>query len=285
MRVLLPIDNTEHSKLPLDVLLTRSWPKQLEVKVLSVVDKKEAMPTAEQFVAEVVKTIKAKLPDATVSSEVVEGDSREIILDDSSAWKADLIIMGARGRRGLSRIVLGSVSQTVLLYGSCHTLIAHAQKAGQGLPIKRILVPVDNSPHSQNALEWLSRTPWAPGSEIKLLGVVATLAEEYSDPANPIYSSSIEHDWEKAKAATSEYLAQCKTEVATKFPDCKVTTEQVEGDVADCIIKNAEAWNAQLIFMGSRGNHGLKKIWLGSVSQEVVLGATVPVEVIKLQHQ
>jgi len=38
-------------------------------------------------------------------------------------------------------------------------------------------------------------------------------------------------------------------------------------------------------FHGLAREPWLKKIWLGSVSQEVVLGATVPVEVIKLQHQ
>ncbi|HEY9684480.1 MAG TPA: universal stress protein [Oculatellaceae cyanobacterium] len=68
-----------------------------------------------------------QLPAAQILFEVRVGDSREVILDAAATWKADLIVMGARGRRGLSRLILGSVSQTVLLYSPCSTLIARAE--------------------------------------------------------------------------------------------------------------------------------------------------------------
>jgi nucleotide-binding universal stress UspA family protein len=55
----------------------------------------------------------------------------------------------------------------------------------------------------------------------------------------------------------------------------------LEGAPGEQILKEASEWDAQLIVMGSRGHGGLTKLWLGSVSQEVVLQAPCPVEVIR----
>lgn len=41
------------------------------------------------------------------------------ILESADSWKADVIVMGSHGRRGLDRIVLGSVSESVALHAHC----------------------------------------------------------------------------------------------------------------------------------------------------------------------
>jgi nucleotide-binding universal stress UspA family protein len=52
--------------------------------------------------------------DYTVRSQVVTGPPVESILDQAKAQRTDLILMGSRGRQGLRRLVLGSVSHAVL---------------------------------------------------------------------------------------------------------------------------------------------------------------------------
>lgn len=47
------------------------------------------------------------------------GDPRINILDAAKAWRADLIVLGSHGRRGLDRILMGSVSEAVAVHAGC----------------------------------------------------------------------------------------------------------------------------------------------------------------------
>jgi nucleotide-binding universal stress UspA family protein len=48
-----------------------------------------------------------------------EGDVRETILDTAQEWKADLIVIGSRGRSGVQRLLLGSVAEPVARHAPC----------------------------------------------------------------------------------------------------------------------------------------------------------------------
>jgi nucleotide-binding universal stress UspA family protein len=257
----------------------------MEVKILTVVEKQELASDAEHFLKDVSTRLKEALPAAEVTIDVGVGDSREVILETATAWKADLVVMGARGRRGLSRLILGSVSQTVLLYSPCSTLIARAEDNARMRPITHILMPVDDSPHSRNAINWLLQSPWTTGSRIRFLTVMPTLAEEYSIEMTPVFNNTISEQWDADRARAQQFLDKTVADVKEKLPESQISSKLEEGEVASSIIKEIQAFGAQLVIMGSRGNRGLKKIWLGSVSQEVVLQAPIPVEVIKFQHQ
>jgi nucleotide-binding universal stress UspA family protein len=47
------------------------------------------------------------------------GDAREIILDEAKNWGADLIALGSHGYRGIDRLMLGSVSESVAMHARC----------------------------------------------------------------------------------------------------------------------------------------------------------------------
>lgn len=53
---------------------------------------------------------------------VVDGDARDAILGAAKAVHADLIVIGTHGRRGLSRLLLGSVAEDVLRRAPCPVL-------------------------------------------------------------------------------------------------------------------------------------------------------------------
>ena len=50
---------------------------------------------------------------------VEEGDPKSKIIDQAKKWKADLIVMGSHGRKGLNRFLMGSVAETVSRHASC----------------------------------------------------------------------------------------------------------------------------------------------------------------------
>ena len=70
----------------------------------------EAVNAAEEIVASAgMKT----------ETAVLEGSPKRRIVEESKAWGADLIVVGSHGRRGLTRYLLGSVSEAVAMHAHC----------------------------------------------------------------------------------------------------------------------------------------------------------------------
>lgn len=57
------------------------------------------------------------------------GDPGRVICDVACSWEADLIIVGNRGRTGLSEFLLGSVSNYVMHHAPCSVLVVHGADA------------------------------------------------------------------------------------------------------------------------------------------------------------
>ncbi len=53
------------------------------------------------------------------------GDPGRVICDIAASWGADLVIVGNRGRTGLSELLLGSVSSYVMHHAPCSVLVVH----------------------------------------------------------------------------------------------------------------------------------------------------------------
>jgi len=65
---------------------------------------------------------KAKAVLPTVSASFYSGDPRDSVLKAATDLKADLIVIGTHGRRGLSRALLGSVTESIMRRAPCAVL-------------------------------------------------------------------------------------------------------------------------------------------------------------------
>lgn len=59
----------------------------------------------------------------------VGGEPSTVICDMARSWNADLIVVGSRGRRGLSELLMGSVSSYVMHHAPCSVLVVHDNSA------------------------------------------------------------------------------------------------------------------------------------------------------------
>jgi len=64
-----------------------------------------------------------KYPEVPVQSRVVRGRAARALVDASA--RAQLVVVGSRGRNGLAGILLGSVSRAVLLHAHCPVAVVH----------------------------------------------------------------------------------------------------------------------------------------------------------------
>lgn len=80
--------------------------------------------------AALAKLVDPRRAQATIGTTLVRsGDARDAILEAAKIVGADLIVMGTHGRRGLSRFVLGSVTEDVLRRADCPVLAVRPIKS------------------------------------------------------------------------------------------------------------------------------------------------------------
>jgi nucleotide-binding universal stress UspA family protein len=139
MKVLIGIDGSEYSDAALSEIAGRTWPKGTEILVvhaceipLAATTEVWALPTdyyqrldqaCLQNAEKVVKAALAKLSvladTANVTSKIVTGAAKRVILDEAERWKPDLIVVGSHGYPTWERLLLGSVSQAIVSHAKC----------------------------------------------------------------------------------------------------------------------------------------------------------------------
>ena len=139
----------------------------------------------------------------------------------------------------------------------------------------RILVPVDGSNNSSNALKFIAGRTTLIGSNptIELLNVQQPLPARAcrlvgQDALTRYYEAEAEKVFEPARRLLQGAGAQA-------------TESFVVGDAAESISKEAERLNADLIVMGSRGQSALKGLFFGSVSNGVLAQSRCPVLMLR----
>lgn len=79
----------------------------------------QAMECAESAVGGALEILGSTGLDTTTSISVLLEPPKKIILDEAKEWKADLIVVGSHGRRGLDRFLLGSTAEAVTMHAHC----------------------------------------------------------------------------------------------------------------------------------------------------------------------
>ncbi len=140
MRILLAVDGSPCSEAAVDEVASRPWPSNSEVRIvsaflipLSPTPEAWAIPVryydeiervvreqAQKVVDEAAARLKKALSQSVnVAGQILAGSPQSAILEEAERWKADLIVVGSHGHGTWHRLVLGSVSQAVVLHAKC----------------------------------------------------------------------------------------------------------------------------------------------------------------------
>jgi nucleotide-binding universal stress UspA family protein len=232
---------------------------------------------------EVVRQMRPFLERAGVSSEaqlIAEaGDPRTTIVDQALTTRADLIVIGTHGRRGFTRLLLGSVAETVLHEAPCPvmTVSPHTEAAASDVvTFKRILCPIDFSPSALLALGFALDLARQAGGLVTLLHVVEWLAEE--EPRTSAHFTVPEVRGYMVDDARQR-LRSLVAEESRVW--CEIDDVIVSGRAHREILRAAEARAADLIVMGSQGRGGVGLALFGSTTQQVVRSAACPVLTVR----
>lgn len=221
----------------------------------------ETPTTAEKLEADVKRhldSLKENARKEGVSCEIIFGSGVEPyhqIVEEAAKNNVEMIIMGTRGRTGLPRLMVGSVTARVIGHTSGKVLVVPKDAR---LVLEKILIATDGSIYSEFACrEAISILKLARGS----LTVLSVAKREENLSAA------------KASVALAKEIAEKE--------GIKVETMTLEGEPYEIIVKTADQSNAGLIVMGSHGRSGIEKLFMGSVTERVIGHARCPVLVVK----
>lgn len=219
--------------------------------------------------------------DAKLTPLIRSGNSIYGILATARERAADLIVIATHGYTGANRVFLGSTAERVVRHAPCSVLTVPARairrRTGQMLPfsLTRILVPIDFSECSKAALPWAASVAAEFNAELILLHVVETFAADYL--LGPQLANETITPLMKEREAELKRMAESLKEST----GLKVSAAVRAGKPFKEIYSASEKLGADLIALTTRGNTGLKRVWLGSTAERVVRHASRPVLIVR----
>jgi nucleotide-binding universal stress UspA family protein len=134
----------------------------------------------------------------------------------------------------------------------------------------RIVVGVDGSPSSRNALRWAVR-------QARLTGAVVDAVHAWSAPSTFDMVPLVVHP-ELLEKSAEQVLVDAVADAVGAHPPVTVRARVAQGHPAFVLIRLARG--ADLLVLGSRGHGGFVGALLGSISQHCVQHAPCPVVII-----
>jgi len=168
---------------------------------------------------------------------------------NQATGRGTLIVLGQRGLSNLDRFFLGSVSTQVSLHARCSVLVVK----GPARPVRRVLLAVDGSKSSDQALQFLLKhmSPTSNGRiEVQVLQVLPPFAYTKEAMACVARTTRYAH-----KLETAGYIVKDTIRA---------------GDPAEEIIKAATSFHADLLVVGAKGLGAVGRFLLGSVSSKLI---------------
>jgi nucleotide-binding universal stress UspA family protein len=143
----------------------------------------------------------------------------------------------------------------------------------------KILVPVDDSPHSRAAIEFVKKMSWPGGAHVVVVSAARPVVSAYAEVYTPGGGANelVYHE----KIQLCEELV-ARVEADLRAAGLRTEGQVVRGDPREAIVHTAKAEQVELVVMGSHGRSGLAKLMLGSVASYVLSHAPCSVLVVKL---
>lgn len=210
--------------------------------------------------------------NGSVESYVCEGEPPDVIVETAETNKADLIALGTYGRKGLKRVLMGSVTSQVILNSPCDVLVVNKECTSCTGTYHSLLVPFDGSDTSKRALIRACELSRIDGGEITVLYVIPRYEEMVNFYKSEAITKSLFQEAEKianaAKKLASEHGVQIKAVVQ-------------EGHASEKTVEIAEKFKSDLIVMGTHGWRGMNKAIMGSTAERIIANAARPILIVR----
>jgi len=289
VRILLAIDGSKDSRAAAAYLKLLPLPPSTAIRIITVAQLPvfavdvASMPQLKGAVIdrarEVVDEVRIGLAERgfAIETDVAVGDPRVEIVRQADEWKAELVVVGARGLGMVKRLLLGSISDAVARHAPCPVLIVKGRRRRLG----SVLVAIDGSEDSLRAVRFLESLTLPRQIRVRLLGVVERVRYPTTAPraARGKLAEILRELEEERRGELDRALQRAADHLGDKI--ARVNRYTPTGDPAEEIVVTTKDFDTDLVVVGARGLGGIARALLGSVSEKVLHHARCPVLIVK----
>ncbi len=226
-----------------------------------------------------------KPAEARISTALVEGFPDKAIIEAAVTSDVDLIVMGARGIKGIKSLLIGSVTRSVAINSPKPVLVTKP-------PLReihdrmRVLFATDGSDSAHATAALLASIPFPENSELIIMNVVRSAISDIPERFIMEINDKIKEDVAKARTIelekSSGIIEMARPYLSGRFSRIEGLTKV--GDPSIEILNAAEVFGTDLIAVGCRGLKGIKGM-MGSVSRSILNHSQCPVLVGKINER
>lgn len=207
-----------------------------------------------------------------MESVVKEGEPPEVIVNTAIQDKADLIALGTHGRKGISRMLIGSVTAKVVAEAPCDVLIVRRSCEKCSGKYENILVAFDGSESSSKALKKACELAKTDTAKVTAIYVIP----QYQEMINFFKTEGIN---KVIKEEANKILDQARA--IGNEAGIEVATSLEEGSPSERLVQYVKDNKIDLVVMGSYGWNGINKSIIGSTAERVIMLTEGPVLVAR----
>ena len=293
MRILLALDGSSSSDAACQLVQSLALPSGSVIQVVAVAEPAAELlaplvvsaPTVGSYDQQTSDELEVVLdgavaalgrPTLALERAVLHGRPATLIVERAAEFRAELVVIGSRGRGPLTSMLLGSVSAEVVDHAPCPVLVVRRPVA------ESVLVAVDGSPSAQSAITYLIANRILSGRPFEVLTVAAGSDRPDSSPLG-VFSDVTFDAFEEGRRDERRHAEAIAAGAAQRLGDegYRARWSISTGNAAHEIIEAARCFNTGLIVMGSRGHTGLTRILLGSVARNVLLHTSASVLIVR----
>jgi len=140
----------------------------------------------------------------------------------------------------------------------------------------KILLAIDDSKFSEAAVKSVAGQFKPQDTEVRVLHVVEPIMISEPPQMSARYYPELQDRLPQARELVDRAAKMLSS------AGFRVTTSVATGDARSMILEDATEWHADLIMLGSHGHKGLKRFFLGSVSEAVARHAQCSVQIVRI---
>ncbi len=221
---------------------------------------------ADQLVSRIKTQLGNQLPHFDVI--VRDGAAAKSILTEARARQVDMIMLGSRGLSSIPALLLGSVSYQVTHQALCSVLVVKRPVTELGA----MLIALDRSPGARAAAAFIM------DSGLLTLVKRTLVATVNRSVPGEIDTTALATNTAPSDIATA-FVQKMKQQLAVQGRPIEGIV--LKGEPAAALLDLATQESTDLIVVGTRGQTGVRRLLLGSVSQKVLMHATCAVLAVR----
>jgi nucleotide-binding universal stress UspA family protein len=228
-----------------------------------------------------LEQLQLEAPGVPFEPRLAFGGAAAEILKTARETGCDLIVMGTQGRKGLGRLLMGSVAEKVVRDAPCPVVTVKSPanepapeettQPPAAAPIHTILHPTDFSAPCEEAF----RVACALAKDQSARMVVLHVA--VAPPVAPVHQPVPP----PPPVDPSAKLEEMRHHFQASAPEIQVDCRVAQGAAPARIVEAAQETPCDLIVMGTHGRTGLGRVLMGSVAEQVLRTAPCPVVTVK----